>query len=119
MGHMGLDQVAGGKGTAERQLAGQDTSSDNAGKTPGVLTRVGRMRTADAEHVEHGRLGLEDGATAKGTDFNGRHRDGDLEVSTEAINRVSCALSSLIEGMDTHFLMRVMQLALSTTWAGS
>ena len=115
MGHMGLNQVASRKSTAKGQLAGQDGSGDNASQTPGVLTRVGRMRTADTEHVEHGRLGLEDGATAKGADFNRRHRNRDLEVSTEAIKHVSYAPSSIIRGMDTHFLMRVMQLALSTT----
>jgi len=39
---------------------------------------------AYAEEVEHGCLGLENGAAANGADLDGRHGDGDLEVSVEA-----------------------------------
>jgi hypothetical protein len=42
------------------------------------------MGATDAEEVEHGALRLENGATAQGADFNGGHRDADLEIAAEA-----------------------------------
>jgi hypothetical protein len=40
--------------------------------------------TPDAEEVEHGGLGLEDGTATNGADFDGRHGHGDLEVAIYA-----------------------------------
>jgi hypothetical protein len=50
---------------------------------------------AHAEKVEHGGLGLEDCAAADGTDFDGGHRDGDVEV---AVLAVVCVSLLLMEG---------------------
>jgi hypothetical protein len=61
--------VAGRKSGAERQLTGQNGGRDDASQPPGVLAGAGGVRTTDTEHVEHGSLGIENGAAAESTDF--------------------------------------------------
>ena len=44
------------------------------------------MCASDAEEVEHSGLRLQNGAAADGSDFDGRHADGDLEGAVETVN---------------------------------
>lgn len=83
MRHVSLDQVAGGESTAEGQLTRQDGCRDNASKAAGVVSGVGGVRSSDAEQLQHGSLGVQDGATAKGADFQRGHGNGDLERAAE------------------------------------
>jgi hypothetical protein len=69
---------------------------------------------ADAEEVEHGGLGLEDGAAAYGSDFDGGHGDGDLEVAVYTVC-VSLSHQETMEVRGTYLFMMVMQFADSTT----
>lgn len=87
--HVGLDKVACGKSRAERELASQDGGGNYACQTAGILARVRRVGSTDAEHIEHSGLWLEDGATTQGTNFQRGHRDGDLKVSAETGRHVS------------------------------
>ena len=84
MGHMRLDEVTGGEGRAQREFTGEDACGDDLGELLGVFAGGGGVSAAHTEEVEHGCLGLEDGAAADGADFDGRHGDGDLKVSLEA-----------------------------------
>lgn len=82
--HMRADEMAGSESTAQGQLTSEDGGGDNTGETARVVTRARRVSAADAEEVEHGGLGLEDGAAAESTDFERGHRHGDLEGAAEA-----------------------------------
>lgn len=82
--HMGLDEVTGGKGRAEGELAREDGGGDNACERAGVLAGVGEVGPTHAEQVEHRTLGVQDGAAAESADFDGWHRDGDLKGAAEA-----------------------------------
>lgn len=84
MRHVGSDQVSGGEGGAEGEFAGEDAGGDDSGETAGVIAWVGWVGPADAEKVEAGGLGFEDCAATDGADFDGGHRDGDLEVAVVA-----------------------------------
>ena len=117
--HMRLDQVASSKSRAKRKLTGQDSRRDDAGQPPGVFAGASRVRTTDTQHVEHGCLRLENRTAAQGANFERRHRDGDLQGSTEAIHELAKLVCSSRPPNVTHFFMMVMQLALSTTCAGS
>jgi hypothetical protein len=75
--------------------ASQNTRSDDAGKEARVVAWRSGMGATDAEEVEHGGLGLEDGAAANGADFDGRHGNGDLEV---AIYAGRCVLGLVLKG---------------------
>lgn len=86
--HVCLDKMPGSESTAERELTGQNSGSDNASQPPGVLSWAGGMRATDAEKVKHRTLGVEDGAAAKSADFDGRHGDGYLQRPTQARDRV-------------------------------
>lgn len=85
--HVGLDKVASRESAAKGQLAGQGGCGNDASEAAGIFTGGGGVGSANAEHVEHGGLGLEDGAATEGADFNGRHGDGDLERAAEAAQR--------------------------------
>lgn len=87
--HVRADQVTGGQGRAERKLTGQHRGRDDARQPSRVLTRAGGVGTTHAEHVEHRRLGLENGAAAKSADLDRRHRDRDLEGSAEAADMLA------------------------------
>lgn len=76
--------MTGSKRSVQAQLTGQDRGRDDAGELAGVVTWVSRVRAANAEKIQHGGLGLEDGAAADGADFNGGHGDGDVEVAVMA-----------------------------------
>jgi hypothetical protein len=58
------------EGTAERQLAGQDSAADNSSKTAGIVTRICWVRPSDAQQVEHSPLGLENRTTTERTDLD-------------------------------------------------
>lgn len=62
--HVRPDEMSRRERAAERELAGQHAGRDDARQAPGVLAGVGGVRPADAEHLEHGGLRLEDGAAA-------------------------------------------------------
>jgi hypothetical protein len=81
---VGFDEVTGGEGRTQTQFSGEDAGGDDPGELLGVGAGRGGVGTADAEEVEHGGLGFEHGAAADGADFDGRHGDGDLEVTVEA-----------------------------------
>ena len=82
---MSLDKVTSGEGTAQGQLAGKDSSTDDAGQTAGIVSRVCGVRASDTKDIKHGALGLEDGTTTKGSDLKRGHRDGDLKSSAKAV----------------------------------
>lgn len=84
MTHVRLHQVSGREGRAERQFARQDAGGDDARELARVVARLAGVGAAHAEQVEHGGLGLEDGAAAYGADFDARHRDGDVQGAVEA-----------------------------------
>lgn len=84
MCHVRLDQVACRESTAERKLTGQDGGTNDSGQATGVLSGGRGMGSSDTKHVEHSALGLKDGASTEGTNFERGHGDGDLERSTEA-----------------------------------
>ena len=83
MRHMAFDKMTGSESSTEGEFTGKNTSSDDAGEFAGVVTWVCWVRAADAKHIEHGGLGLENGSATNSTNFNGRHGDGDLEVAAE------------------------------------
>lgn len=89
--HVSPDEMARGQGTAERKLACENGCADDAGKTAGVVSRVGGVRASDTKDVEHGALRLEDGTTTKSSDLERGHRDGDLKSSIEAVNVSVCS----------------------------
>ena len=72
MGHVRLDKVPGRQGRAERELASQYAGRDDTRELLGVFAGRGGVGAADAEEVEHGGLGFEDGAAADGADFDCR-----------------------------------------------
>ena len=78
--HVRLDQMSGGQGRHETELAGHDGGCDDTGEALGVGTRLSGVSTGDAEHVEHRPLGREDSSAAYGSDLDGRHGHGDEEV---------------------------------------
>lgn len=84
MRHVALNEVTGREGAAEGELTGEDTGGDDTGELARVVTGVGWVGAAHTEEVEHCGLGLEDGPTAEGADFDRGHGDGDLEVTVEA-----------------------------------
>jgi hypothetical protein len=111
--HVCLDKVTSSKGCAERQFTGEDTSSNDTCELAGVVTGACRVSTADTEQVEHGRLRLEDCTTANGTDFDTRHGDRDLKVTTKTDNMLAYDLTDESD-LTTYFFMTVIQLLLST-----
>ena len=88
MRHMTSDKMTGSESRAEGEFTGKDTGSDDAGEFAGVFTWVCWVGATDAEHIEHGGLRLKNGSATDSADFNGGHRDGDLEVAAET-RRVS------------------------------
>lgn len=81
MCHVRLDQMPGREGAAQTELAGQYGSGNDTREALRILAWVRGVGAAHAEEVEHGALGLEDGTTTDGTDFDRRHGDGDLEIT--------------------------------------
>lgn len=82
---MCLHQMAGGQGGIKRQLASQNDRGDDAREATGILAWGDWVGTADTQHVQHGSLWFQDGATAKCANFDGGHRDRDLERAPEAV----------------------------------
>jgi hypothetical protein len=54
---VGADEVAGGQGGHETELAGQDGPAHHAGELGRVLAGLGRVRTLHAQHLQAGGLG--------------------------------------------------------------
>lgn len=79
------------KSTAKGEFAGKYSSCNDASQSSGVLARGDGMSTSYAKHIEHSRLWFQNGAAAQCADFNGRHRDRDLEGAAETI----CTLDEL------------------------
>lgn len=69
MRHVSLDQVAGSEGTAKRQFTRQDSRSNDAGKTAGVVSRVGGVRSSNTEQLQHRALRVQNGASTESADF--------------------------------------------------
>ena len=76
--HVRLDEVTGGESGAEGQFASQDGSGNDTCEEAGVLAGRRGMRTTHAEEVEHGTLGIKDGAATQCANFDRGHRDRDL-----------------------------------------
>jgi hypothetical protein len=87
--HVGLDQMTSSESCTKRELTGKNTSSNNTCELASIVTGVCRMGTTDAKQVEHGGLGLENCTTTNGTNFDTRHRDRDLEVTTKTIEMLA------------------------------
>jgi hypothetical protein len=85
--HVSPDKVSGGQSTAQRKLTSQDGGTNNTGQAAGVVSGVSRVRSPDAKKVKHGALGFEDSTTTKGSDLKRGHRNGNLERSSEAVER--------------------------------
>lgn len=105
--HVRLDQVAGSEGRHERELARHDGCANDTGETLSVGARGGSVGAGDTEHFEHGALGGEDGASADGADFDGRHCAGHQQVLAvvDAV-RQSCSVvlsSCTIKRHDSRF----------------
>jgi len=93
--HVCLYEMAGGECTAERQLTSEDTSCDDTGEAARVLARVGGVGTADAKHVEHCCLWLEDCTATNRTNLDTWHRDRDLKI---AVHTGLCQHLCIAEG---------------------
>lgn len=89
MGHVGSDKVTSSESSTETELTSEYRSRDNTGQLAGILTRGGGVSATDTKQIQHRALGLEDGTTTNGTNFNGRHRHGNLEVTIVATEMVS------------------------------
>jgi hypothetical protein len=105
--------MASSKGCAERQLTSKNTSSNDTCELTSVVARVCRVSATDAEQIEHGRLRLEDCTTTDGANFNTRHGDRDLKVTTKADKMLAYDLTDE-KDLETYFFMTVIQLLLST-----
>jgi hypothetical protein len=70
MRHMCLNKMARTQSAVERQFTCKHTRSNNTGELARVVAWSGGVCAAHAEEVEHGGLGLKDGATAYGADFD-------------------------------------------------
>jgi hypothetical protein len=79
-----LDKVTGAQGAVEGQFTCEHTGGDDARELACVVTGRFRVRATDTEKIEHGGLGVENGAAADGADFDRGHGDGDLEVTVDA-----------------------------------
>jgi hypothetical protein len=97
--HMCLDKVTSAQGAVEGKFTSQHTRGNDTGELARVVAWRGGVSAADAEEVEHSRLGLEDGAAADGADFDGGHGDGDLEVAFYAGGGVSGFACVKMSGM--------------------
>lgn len=75
MRHVCLDKMTRSEGTAKGKFTSKHSSCDNASQSPRILTRRDGMRTTHTEHIEHGRLGLQNSAATQRANFNRRHRD--------------------------------------------
>lgn len=68
--HMRLDQMTRSKSRTQTQLASKNSTADDASELAGVAAGRGEVGAADAEEVEHGGLGAEEGAAADCADFD-------------------------------------------------
>lgn len=81
VGHVGSHEMARGQCRAQTQFSSEHCSSHNPCQLTGVVTGVRGVRPAHSKQVKHGRLSFKDSTTTNSSDFNGRHRDSDLEVT--------------------------------------
>lgn len=81
MRHVCFNKMSSCESSAQTELTGQDTSSNNASQLTCVFTGIGWMGSPDTEHLEHGRLSLEYSTASNSADFNRRHGHGDMKVS--------------------------------------
>jgi hypothetical protein len=73
MRHVRLDEMARAQRGIQTELACEDAGGDDARELTRVVARCGWVGAADAEEVEHGGLGLEDGAATDGANFDAGH----------------------------------------------
>lgn len=81
MGHVSPDKVTGSKGTAEAELASQNTSGDDSSQLPSIIARICGVSPSNTKEIEHSALRLEDCPPSNCADFDARHRNADLEVA--------------------------------------
>ena len=77
---MRTDEMSRRQRTDQRQFTRHTRRCDNARELLCVMSGVGRVCAFDAEHLEDGALGCEDGPTADGADFDAGHGDGHEQV---------------------------------------
>lgn len=124
MGHVGSDQVSCSQGSTQTELTSQHRGGNDARQLAGVFTRGGGVRSPDTKQVKHSGLRFKDSTTTNGADLDGRHGDGDLEVTIVAVEKI-ISICGAQYGLNvvwvrrTYFFMVVIQLLLSTFWAGS
>ena len=58
----------------QREFTSHDRSADHTSQSTSVMTRRGRVSTAQTEHVKHRALGFEDRSTPNSSTLDGRHR---------------------------------------------
>lgn len=85
MCHVSFDEMTGSESTAERQLSSKNSRSDDSGQALGVLASIGRVRSADAKHLKHSSLGIEDRTATDSANFERRHGHRDLERAPQTI----------------------------------
>lgn len=93
MGHVCLDEVTGGKRSAETELTGQNGGSNDTRQLARVFAGGSGVSTADTQKVQHSTLGFKNSAAANGTHLNGRHRHRDLEVAIVADYEIRISIS--------------------------
>jgi hypothetical protein len=94
---MSYDKMPGRERAAQREFSGQDRSSNDACELACVIARIGWMRSAHTEEVEHCGLRLEDCAATNRTYFDRGHRNGYLKISTETICEVSAVAPNWLD----------------------
>ena len=120
MNQMSANEVSGGKSTDERQLSGQDGSSDNPGELLSVLSRVSGVSTFDSQQLEHSLLWSKHSATTYGSNFDARHGHGHQKVLAVIGSELMSQRAKFKQFREmTHGSIPVMQFELSTFCAGS
>lgn len=87
MRHVALDQMAGGKSTAETQFAREHASRNDASESTCIVAWRRRVRATDAEHVQCCSLRFKDSTAANGTHLDRWHGNVNLEIPMEPVEQ--------------------------------
>ena len=77
---MRTDKVASRKGAHERELTGHNSRGDDTGELARVGTGLIHVGSLNSEHLKTSTLSRKDGTSSDGSDLEGRHVDGHVEV---------------------------------------
>ena len=114
--------MTGGKRRAEAELTGKNGGGNDTRQLACVFAGAGRVSTANTQEIQHSPLRFKDSATANSAYLNGRHRHGDLEVAIVAVWEILVSIPMVKKWRmvrKAYFFIVVIQLLLSTFWAGS